>query len=49
MFQVAEIRKQELLEAHIRCYCLKHTKVRNPTTGKMSSSRVLQSFPMRLQ
>eukprot|EP00392_Amoebophrya_sp_AT5.2_P004015 g4020.t1 len=49
VFQVAEIRKQSLLEAHIRCYCFKHCDVINPLTGQKSKSRVLQQFPMRLQ
>ncbi|CAD7972975.1 unnamed protein product [Amoebophrya sp. A25] len=49
VFQVAEIRKQSLLDAKIRCYCFKHCEVINPLTGTKSKSRVLQQFPMRLQ
>ncbi|CAN0337029.1 unnamed protein product, partial [Discosporangium mesarthrocarpum] len=50
-FQVGELRKHQLLEAHVRCYALKHEKLR--TSGDKScetpDSVFFQCHNMRLQ
>lgn len=39
-FQVCEAKHHDLLEAHVRCYCIRHDR---------RASRTCQVFPMRLQ
>lgn len=43
MFQVCEMRKHQLIEAHVRCYAIRHDR------GPDGRYSYFQSYPMRLQ
>jgi len=47
MFQVCEMRSHQLVEAHVRCYCIRRWKVRE--ASEQGPKVVLQQQAMRLQ
>jgi len=53
LFQVCELRKHQLVEAHVRCYCIRHNRDIVGVGGNGGQVRChtthFQSFTMRLQ
>eukprot|EP00397_Hematodinium_sp_SG-2012_P002236 GEMP01002242.1.p1 GENE.GEMP01002242.1~~GEMP01002242.1.p1 ORF type:complete len:666 (+),score=115.74 GEMP01002242.1:2633-4630(+) len=46
VFRVADLRRHQLIQGHLRCYCIKHNKEGGATTNNQYSG--MQVYPMRL-